>query len=596
MEMTDKVNDTGIKSEALVERHKTLAQLFDQMRLHEAMIAMSRWHSGKLHSEIVLAFVCVAHSPSCLLHCVDLYSQLPGKQVAFVSHWIEAAVALIKICRNPQISSSDSRLAGSMLPALKRARIPFVADFALAYRVGEKDLTAFCYTLVKIRVELACSFMRHLRMKHLLPTEVVLDHVIKQKDFRTGDMFVKGHRENQKKFVQMMIDYDVQDKVIKKRVTLFKLKASTFPVYFERRQKATLRFLIYSKEYEQALQFVEDSADLKFYACKMIVRHAGPEEPATKHFIFRAGMADQFSEVDTSAEDCEHFKNQDELTPLGTCLSLASAVNEANIFFVDTPAALQTCADYLMSQPAVGFDSEWKAVHISTGLDGGPAKCALVQLASREKVFVVDVMALYNHGNILAPVFESDSVVKLGFDTRGDVKALRSFLTGRYATDNVMSMLVDLQTVARKLFAIEGTAVPDIGSIDDVNKGENIDKSEVSIAEQSVNSSASYCKVSGSEKKPRKWRKRYSTTSDSRTSVKLSGLGLAAIAETYLGLPLDKRARMSDWERRPLTQAQLHYAALDAHVLIQIYYKMQEQHQIDTFEAVVKGCTQKRVK
>ena len=67
----------------------------------------------------------------------------------------------------------------------------------------------------------------------MLPTDV-LDHVIRQKDFRTGDMFVKGHTKNQQQFVQMLIDYNVQDKVIKKRLTQFKLKASAFPVYFER--------------------------------------------------------------------------------------------------------------------------------------------------------------------------------------------------------------------------------------------------------------------------------------------------------------------------------------------------------------------------
>ncbi|KAF1774066.1 Ribonuclease H-like domain [Phytophthora cactorum] len=71
---------------------------------------------------------------------------------------------------------------------------------------------------------------------------------------------------------------------------------------------------------------------------------------------------------------------------------------------------------------------------------------------------------------------------------------------------------------------------------------------------------------------------------------------MEAQAQYILGLPLDKRARMSDWERRPLTQAQLHYAALDAHVLVQIYYKMQEQHPVDAFDAVLKRCTQKHVR
>ncbi|CAI5727159.1 unnamed protein product [Peronospora effusa] len=585
----------AIEPEASVEQEETLTQLFKQMRLQEAMEAMRRWDSAKLQTEISLAFASVAHAPSSFLQCVDIYSQLPDKQVAFVTQWIEAAVDCIRMCRDPQISSSDSQLAASMLPALKRSRMPFVADFALAYQIDENSLASFCSLLINKRVGAAVCFMECLKMKHLLPTDVVLDHVIKQKDFYTGDRFVKGHKENQQQFVQMLIDYDVQDKVIKKRLSQFKLKASAFPVYFERRQKATLRFLMHSKEYEQALQFVENSESLKLYACKMIVRHAGPEDPATKNFIFRAELAEQFPEVNTSAEEYKPLMKQDELTPLDSCLSLVDAIGEANILFVDTPTALQTCADHLMNQPAIGFDSEWKAVHISTGPDGGPAKCALLQLASREKVFVVDVVALYEHGNILAPLFQSKSVVKLGFDTRGDVKALRPFLTGGYATDNVMSMLVDLQVVTRKLSTIEGTTDLNSRLIGDDDDKDEDSKGKVSTAEQSANISASHNKVTGSKTKIRKWKNKRSKTSKNGTSVKPS-LSLTAVAETYLGLPLDKRVRMSDWERRPLTQTQLYYAALDAHVLVQIYYKMQEQHPVDTFEAILKRCTQKYVK
>ncbi|POM73291.1 Putative uclease mut-7 [Phytophthora palmivora] len=549
------------------------------MRLQDAVQQMREWDSAKLQAELSLAFASVPHAPSSFLQCVNLYGQLPDKNVAFASQWIEVAVACMKLRKDPQISQSDSLLAGSMLPTFKRSRMPFVADFALAYRVDVETLTAFCSLLIKIRVGLAAHFMECVKMKHLLPTDDVLEAVIKQKDFRTGDMFVKGHRQNQQRFVQMMIDSNVQDKVIKKRLSLFKLQASAFPVYFERRQKATLRFLVYSKEYEQALEFIKSSEDLKAYACRMIIRHAGPEDPATKQFIFRSGLAEQFPDVDTSTEDGKVFEHQDDLASLETCLSLPDIIGEANIIFVNTPAALQACSDHLMKQTVIGFDSEWKAVHISANPDDTPAKCALVQLASREKAFVIDVITLYDHGNILAPLFQSESVMKLGFDTKGDVKALRPFLTGDYATDKVMSVLVDLQAVTRKLPSLNSTSVPS----DDDSKN-------------STNSSAINSEASGSDTKPRKWKNKRSKTSENDSGAKSSRLGLTAIAETYLGLPLDKRARMSDWERRPLTQAQLHYAALDAHVLVQLYYKMQARHPIDTFETVVKRCTQKQVK
>eukprot|EP00899_Mesostigma_viride_P024696 jgi/Mesvir1/5410/Mv15476-RA.4 len=47
--------------------------------------------------------------------------------------------------------------------------------------------------------------------------------------------------------------------------------------------------------------------------------------------------------------------------------------------------------------------------------------------------------------------------------------------------------------------------------------------------------------------------------------------GLSGLAEACLGRPLKKSQRMSDWEARPLSNAQLAYAALDAHCLLGIF-------------------------
>lgn len=50
--------------------------------------------------------------------------------------------------------------------------------------------------------------------------------------------------------------------------------------------------------------------------------------------------------------------------------------------------------------------------------------------------------------------------------------------------------------------------------------------------------------------------------------------GLKAVAERWLGLSLDKTEQCSDWDQRPLTQAQIHYAAADAAVMLDIAVAM----------------------
>jgi DNA polymerase I-like protein with 3'-5' exonuclease and polymerase domains len=48
---------------------------------------------------------------------------------------------------------------------------------------------------------------------------------------------------------------------------------------------------------------------------------------------------------------------------------------------------------------------------------------------------------------------------------------------------------------------------------------------------------------------------------------------LKDVAETFLGVPMDKTEQLSDWSVRPLTQSQLKYAAFDAEVVIPIYHE-----------------------
>lgn len=60
--------------------------------------------------------------------------------------------------------------------------------------------------------------------------------------------------------------------------------------------------------------------------------------------------------------------------------------------------------------------------------------------------------------------------------------------------------------------------------------------------------------------------------------TKRSG-GLAGISEQLFGKTVCKVEQVSNWARRPLRKAQLHYAALDAHIQIYIWKKFIEKIQ-----------------
>lgn len=61
------------------------------------------------------------------------------------------------------------------------------------------------------------------------------------------------------------------------------------------------------------------------------------------------------------------------------------------------------------------------------------------------------------------------------------------------------------------------------------------------------------------------------------------GHSLAAVVERELGGWLDKTQQTSDWRRRPLTEDQVRYAALDAEVLLDVYAALTHQPTTDTY-------------
>ena len=75
--------------------------------------------------------------------------------------------------------------------------------------------------------------------------------------------------------------------------------------------------------------------------------------------------------------------------------------------------------------------------------------------------------------------------------------------------------------------------------------------------------------------------------------------GLSHLAKDILGKPLDKRMRLTNWARRPLTQPQLEYAALDAHCLLLISDGITKQlvaHHAEPKSETCRGGRQQRVR
>ncbi|CAL8406015.1 unnamed protein product [Arctogadus glacialis] len=184
-------------------------------------------------------------------------------------------------------------------------------------------------------------------------------------------------------------------------------------------------------------------------------------------------------------------------------------ISRDNIHFLGTVEDLQQCRELVFKEGGtVGVDMEWRAGFGCVV----PQRVALIQLAVLDQVFIVDMCSagLWQHPSTLdfMKSFLCDTKVrKLGYDLGGDLKYLQT--TWSLPEPLKMARVLDLHSVHQEIKRL---------------------------------------KVK-------------------RTAEK----GLSQLVQHVLGKPLDKREQLSYWERRPLHQSQIRYAATDAFCLLEVF-------------------------
>lgn len=77
-----------------------------------------------------------------------------------------------------------------------------------------------------------------------------------------------------------------------------------------------------------------------------------------------------------------------------------------------------------------------------------------------------------------------------------------------------------------------------------------------------------------------------------RTALRLPSYSLAGVVAHLFGIELDKSYQKSNWKRRPLTRAQLEYAAMDAHITLRVYDELRRiLTERGNFDAALRAAT-----
>lgn len=161
----------------------------------------------------------------------------------------------------------------------------------------------------------------------------------------------------------------------------------------------------------------------------------------------------------------------------------------------------------------VGIDCEWKLT-----FDLQEETLAIMQIASRKNVFIFDVAnigQLFPHlwQELGQHLFRNPNILKIGFDLTHDFLMIQNSIRQLHFSPKQDGFL-DLSSLWKSVQKVDKVKFP--------------------------------YGVEG-------------------------GGGLSSLVNQCLGHPLDKSEQLSNWEKRPLRETQLVYAALDAYCLIQVY-------------------------
>ncbi|NXY11624.1 MUT7 Exonuclease, partial [Pteruthius melanotis] len=198
-----------------------------------------------------------------------------------------------------------------------------------------------------------------------------------------------------------------------------------------------------------------------------------------------------------------------------------------NIHFLQTwEETLQCWEKVLQPGKVVGVDMEWKP---SFGMVGKP-RVALLQLALKDEVFLLDLPRLLEQAEakgekeklprFIQMLYSDAAITKLGYGMSGDLSSLAATCSALKDTEKQMQGVVDLLAVDKQ---VDGLSP------------------EHSHEERGV-------------RQPEK--------------------GLSLLVQHVLGKPLDKTEQLSNWEKRPLREEQILYAASDAYCLLEIYERL----------------------
>uniref|UniRef100_V9KEI2 Putative exonuclease mut-7-like protein n=1 Tax=Callorhinchus milii TaxID=7868 RepID=V9KEI2_CALMI len=213
-------------------------------------------------------------------------------------------------------------------------------------------------------------------------------------------------------------------------------------------------------------------------------------------------------------------------------------ISTANIHFLHSLDQLRSCAPSLLKAGAVlGIDMEWRPTFGVLM----KSRVSIMQVALKDRVYLMDMPQLVNQAetegreaeliHFIHTLFTDQTITKLGYGTAGDLRSLSSAYPLFKDIMHQTAGMIDLLIIHKKLQKVPDRRAGGSREVDVVASGQE----------------------------------------DVDLVTRQSEKGLSLLVRHVLGKPLDKTEQLSNWEKRPLRQNQIIYAAIDAYCLLEVY-------------------------